>query len=147
VLLKKGFNVSSYPYYPGTKANYCCADSRTAFVIDPEGNLYKCWNDIGNLKRSVGNIKENEKENKNSKIPSLLFEYLLWSPFDNQECIGCEILPLCMGGCPYNGLKNKKVDCEKWKYGLTDILKTRYDIYCFEGAKKSEMCCNHSEQS
>ncbi|MDR1260315.1 MAG: radical SAM/SPASM domain Clo7bot peptide maturase [Oscillospiraceae bacterium] len=137
VLLKKGFTAVEYPYYPGAKANYCCADSLTAFVVDPQGNLYKCWNDIGNAKRRVGNLKEE----KNFGISNLFFEYLLWSPFDKQTCVDCEVLPLCMGGCPYNGLRNKKPDCEKWKYNLLDVLKTRYDIYCTQEEKEGK--CEH----
>ncbi|MDR1354023.1 MAG: SPASM domain-containing protein [Oscillospiraceae bacterium] len=140
ILLEKGFNASDFPYYPSIKANYCCADSLTAFVVDPKGNLYKCWNDIGNLKLSVGNVKERESQ----KISNVALEYLLWSPFDKPECVSCEVLPICMGGCPYNGLKNKKPDCEKWRYGLIDVLKTRYDVYCMQGDENEEQsgdCC------
>lgn len=131
ILLKYGFKAESYPFYPGVKSNYCCADTLSAYVVGPNGDLYKCWNDVGCSERSVGNIKEPvEKYNK------VYLDYLLWSPFDSQECIECNLLPLCMGGCPHHGLKSKKPECEMWKYNLENSLKTRYDIYCNEIAKR-----------
>lgn len=124
ILLKYGFKADDYPFYPGVKANYCCADTLSAYVVGPNGDLYKCWNDVGNKERVVGNIKEPIK--KYNKIYS---DYLLWSPFNHEECINCNILPLCMGGCVYNGLERGKPECEKWIYNLDDILKVRYDIF------------------
>lgn len=29
------------------------------------------------------------------------------------------------GGCPYEGLKQGKPDCEKWRYNLMDVLKNK----------------------
>lgn len=92
VLLKYGFKAENYPYYPGVKANYCCADALNAYVVGPDGMLYKCWNDIGNAKRSVGNIKESQQ-----KYNKLYLDYLMWSPFDYEKCRECSYLPLCMG--------------------------------------------------
>ena len=33
--------------YPRPRSNCCGADSNHSWVIDDEGYLYKCWNDIG----------------------------------------------------------------------------------------------------
>ena len=127
ILNSKGFDSSSYPYYPGTKSNYCCADSISSFVIDPLGNMYKCWNDVGNISRKVGNITD---ENNGLEANPLHIRYMLWSPFDYDECKNCNILPICMGGCPYEGQKQGKPDCEKWKYNLLDTLKFTYERQC-----------------
>ncbi|MBQ3067602.1 MAG: SPASM domain-containing protein [Oscillospiraceae bacterium] len=124
ILLKHGFRTVDYPYYPGVKANYCCADRLDSFVVGHDGELYKCWNDVGVKKHSVGNIK-NDLALTNSNV--LHQKYLLWSPFNYTECVECEYLPICMGGCPFNGMKSGKPECEKWVYNLIDILKVRYD--------------------
>lgn len=118
MLNSKGFKSSSYPHYPGTKANYCCADSVSSFVIDPKGNMYKCWNDVGNVSRKVGNVLEKERH-----FNTLNTKYIFWSPFAFEECKECNILPICMGGCPYEGQKKGRPDCEKWRYNLLDVLK------------------------
>ncbi|MGB9679661.1 MAG: radical SAM protein [Thermoanaerobacteraceae bacterium] len=41
ILYKRGFISQGYPYYPGTKANYCTADTISSFVVDPDGYMYK----------------------------------------------------------------------------------------------------------
>lgn len=124
ILYKKRFTSNTYPYYPGIKANYCCADSSSAFVVDPKGYLYKCWNDVGNTSRSVGNVKNPENlTDENNMVNS---KYLLWSPFKFSKCKECEVLPLCMGGCSYTGLRNDNPECENWKYVLDEVLKSIY---------------------
>ena len=53
---------------------------------------------------------------------------MLWSPFDFDKYQKCNILPICMGGCPYEGQKSGKPDFEKWIYNLIDTLKFTYDV-------------------
>lgn len=126
ILHSRGFNVQGYPYYPGIKANYCCADSSSSFVLDPEGYMYKCWNDVGNTERAVGQITK-VKEAPNEDMYMRNVDYILWSPFNHEKCIECNLLPICMGGCPFNGERNSMdPDCEKWKYNLEDVLKLTY---------------------
>jgi len=121
IMKEKGFDTTDYPYYPYVKGNYCCADSLSAYVIDPQGYMYKCWNDIGNIEKSVGNITSIDKVTSKNEIVNL--EYLMWSPFEFEECIKCKILPICMGGCPYSAMKsNNKPECENWKYNLEQTL-------------------------
>lgn len=121
VLHKYGFSCSTYPLYPGVKGNYCCADSAHSFVVDPNGYLYKCWNDIGNTDRSVGSILDSKSISSTQLMT--LSDYMLWTPFDFKECRECALLPICMGGCPYNGLKRgHRPECEKWKYILKNSI-------------------------
>lgn len=126
ILHERGFNIDGYPYYPGIKANYCCADSIGSFVLDPQGYMYKCWNDVGNVERAVGDIKK-VKETPADKMLMRNIDYLFWTPFDFPKCVECELLPICMGGCPFNGeKKGGEPDCEKWKYNLESVLKLTY---------------------
>ena len=127
MLFDNGFaGANEYPLYPGVKGNYCCADSAGSYVVDPEGYLYKCWNDVGQTERSVGSVSDlNTASDLQQRVQA---DYLLWSPFDHQKCVECEILPICMGGCPYNGMWHKgEPECEKWKYNMTETLQFVYD--------------------
>mgnify|MGYP000846534022 FL=1 len=127
-LFENGFPASDYPLYPGIKRNYCCADSIGSYVVDPDGRMYKCWNDIGNASRSVGSVLDLGEASDAQQ--SLLSSYLLWSPFDHEKCLSCEILPICMGGCPYNGIRHSgEPECEKWKYNIGDALRFIYTNY------------------
>lgn len=132
ILHKRGYEISGrYPFYPSIKANYCCADHVSAYVIDPEGYMYKCWNDVGNVKRAVGNVCT-IKEKVDDKMFAMNLDYILWSPFEHEECKECSILPICMGGCPYKGLTGKKPSCEKWVYSLEQTIISTYYQQCKE---------------
>lgn len=126
ILNSKNFSVSSYLIYPKIKTNYCCAGSAFSFVIDPRGNMYKCCHDIGDTSKKVGNVIE-LRETNNLYINNLHAKYMFWSPFKYDKCKNCSILPICMGGCPNEGLKQKKPECEQWKYNLLEVLKFAYE--------------------
>ena len=88
---------------------YCVADKLNGFVINYDGSILKCWEDL-----------EDEKEMINMKIGTVkdgitnLNKFSGWmniSPFEDPECVDCEILPLCMGGCPKFIMKGHKL-CE-----------------------------------
>ncbi len=126
ILNERGFNLTGYPYYPGIKGNYCCADNSTSFVIDPKGYMHKCWNTIGKNDQAVGNIINYKDAPTNTMLVNNV-KWMTWNPFDFEECLACKILPICMGGCPYNGLENgNQPNCEKWKYNLEEVLKYTY---------------------
>jgi radical SAM additional 4Fe4S-binding domain len=125
ILHAKGFISDNYLYYPRIKSNYCCYDSANAFVIDPDGNMYKCWNDIGTTDRSIGNVNNWNSTCNNDKYMKYI-NSVLWSPFESDKCRKCKLLPICMGGCPFNGVKAGHPECEKWLYSLYDTLKFTY---------------------
>ncbi|MCC8095335.1 MAG: SPASM domain-containing protein [Tannerellaceae bacterium] len=51
-------------------------------------------------------------------------------PFDDQECLACNVFPICGGGCPIDRQKKKegiKIDhCSAYKTMLADMLPIYY---------------------
>lgn len=100
----------------------CAVRNRNAIVIGSEGELYKCWQDVGCKDKVVGYI--------NGKVTNepLLLRYLVGAdPFEDPKCQECFLLPVCGGGCPYSRLQNvyegKSVDtCLLIKDNLKDFL-------------------------
>ena len=88
--------------YPVLKHNFCCADQINAFVIDADGRVYKCWDDIGIYDRSIGELKDLN----NKKDASILMQYILYDPTEDKKCADCGILPICMGGCHSSRLQD-----------------------------------------
>lgn len=112
--------------YPHPIDNYCGADSTSTFVVGPEGNLYKCWSDIGIEDRKVGNVLTGEKGTVHN---CLGMQYLLYNPIHDPMCRECEVLPLCKGGCPNKRLTQVGADrCSEHKYVIDEYFKTCIDL-------------------
>ena len=88
--------------YPRHERYECAIRNKNSLVIGPEGELYKCWNDVGDVTKIVGNI-DGAIENQD-----LLLRYLVGAdPFEDPKCKSCILLPVCGGGCPYLRIKNE----------------------------------------
>lgn len=120
ILKKYNFPRNHKSFLPEPISIYCDAEKMYAYNLDHELNLYKCWNEIGNPTNSIGklgDINRTEKQRANER------KYILWNPFETKKCSKCKYLPLCMGGCPYLGLKTHKNQCDKWKFVINNMLK------------------------
>jgi len=103
--------------YPMLKSAACGADSISSYVIDAEGWIYKCWCDIGIDECKVGSII-NDFNPTNGRF----YEYMLFDPTTSEPCKDCNVLPLCMGGCPYKRVLGSVDNCSNHKYILRKCL-------------------------
>lgn len=105
--------------YPSLRGNYCGADCATSFVIDSDGSIYKCWNEVGRKELAVGHVL-----NRTPKGNYEIFDkYMLFDPTQDPECSKCKVLPICMGGCPYyrvHGRSNEQ--CSVFKNSLQSYI-------------------------
>jgi uncharacterized protein len=120
-LLKKGITEPAYP----SISSGCGATSTNSYVIGPLGELYKCWNHVGEKSQIVGYI------DKPVELNELYVNYLHQSFETDKECRDCKFLPICMGGCVDIMIKSKQgllpeKDCAKWKYYLQKQLELYY---------------------
>ncbi|MEG0249554.1 MAG: SPASM domain-containing protein [Peptostreptococcus sp.] len=90
----------------------CGAINDNSFIIDPYGDLYKCWDDIGKKDFNVGNISDGVSYN------DTFLYYANYNPFLSKDCIECNILPICMGGCPLERKISGKNICRSKKYNI-----------------------------
>lgn len=114
-------------YYPFIRDNICMAQHVNSFVIDPKGNVFKCWLDIGKKDRIVSNI--NGKGMINGGV---FIKYLVsCNPYYDSKCQKCRIFPICGGGCQHDRIENKYYSgihniCSIYKEGLDKLLLTHY---------------------
>jgi uncharacterized protein len=123
----KKYKYAPISLYPNNSFSECAVRNPNYIVIGPEGEIYKCWNDVGNPKMIVGDLLNKHPINNNL----LLRYYTAGDPFDDDECRNCFHLPLCGGGCPYlrikNEYENKKIEtC----YAKKDYLQEFLKLYC-----------------
>lgn len=102
--------------------NYCCATFTKLLVLDTSGNVFKCWNDIGNNKKIIFNI--NSPRNKNNFLESMY--YIFSDPIYDKKCSKCFLLLSCFGGCPQIKADTKKRACELAKHKPKEFLEALY---------------------
>ncbi|MBU1052688.1 MAG: geopeptide radical SAM maturase [Proteobacteria bacterium] len=100
-ILKRGYNTQKI--MPMT----CMVESTNSYVVNFDGVVCKCPGFIGKKGYEVGDLLTGTKDCASYK-PGI------WK---NEDCAGCEYLPLCYGGCRYmTFLRNgtiDTVDCQK----------------------------------
>lgn len=117
LLLEHGFRIERLPMPLFT---FCIAQLVNAFLIDHQGEIYKCFNYPGDTAKSMGNIRA--AVDYNHPNFSSLFEF---NPYEDDLCKECAILPVCLGGCPSRRIdRNMKREdlCESWKHNLPQML-------------------------
>jgi len=125
-LRQRGFKTGQTPYYPRI-ANSCTANQMNAFVVDPDGDMYKCWSEIGDKPARIGNIIDFKQRGKDERMREI--RWLTWEPFDYADCLACKVLPICMGSCAYRAMfvNKDRPDCAEWKYGLEHYVRARFN--------------------
>lgn len=109
--INNGYNINYEAFYPVRINSNCVCDQINSGVIDPEGNVYKCWEEIGDKSACVGEIGDQTVFN----LPSCYFDYMLFDPTLDKRCSKCKVLPVCMGGgCPLRRSRDKVRNCEEF---------------------------------
>ena len=117
---KKAWERGLYRFsFPSFNACFCGAITFNNYVIDPLGDLYKCWNTIGYKEMNLGNVFDGIKMNEN------LTRWINYNQY-NSKCSGCNVFPICNGGCPYHSLTAGENKCRSFKYNHTDIIDLFY---------------------
>jgi uncharacterized protein len=99
----RGFGAPSVPRPTGAP---CTAVRKGEWVIGPRGDLWKCWDSVGDPRQVLGNVLEIERaEAVVDDSP-----WLRYDPFDDPECTRCIALPVCMGGCAHHALEDGQRD-------------------------------------
>ncbi len=119
--VEKGYKLSSLPF-PATM--FCGATHPNSFTVDPNGDIHRCWNHIGDHNNRVGYLDDSGIQLLESDE-----KWMKYNPYSNFECNDCSSFTLCNGGCPYNvivlGGRQEK-NCMPWKWNLNEIIKLAY---------------------
>jgi uncharacterized protein len=86
------------PSLPRPSVAPCTAVRKNEVVVGSEGELYKCWDSVGNKLEVTGSIFDYGNPNGRAQ------RWLSYDPFSDEECRGCIALPVCMGGCAHHGM-------------------------------------------
>lgn len=123
-VISMGFSMNKMTVYPSVKYNYCCADYVNSFVVDVDGFLYKCWNQVGMPESSCGKVNESS-----TSVSNNFLSWIQRTPIENKECQQCKMLPICMGGCPDLSRKtgDERPVCDTIKFNLDKVIEFYYE--------------------
>ncbi|MBR3457488.1 MAG: SPASM domain-containing protein [Selenomonadaceae bacterium] len=122
------YGIEALSLFPPAPRVGCTLTNRNAFVVGPDGEVYKCWDDVGVREAVVGHIDSRTDWNmariaKGMVAPSYL---------DSAECHDCFYFPICDGGCHLMRMKNiqdgnQRDVCSYFKHHLDEILELHYE--------------------
>jgi uncharacterized protein len=85
---------------PQPVATPCTAVRENELVVGANGELYKCWDSVGNEQEVVGHLRSWRDPNDR------VLKWLHYDPFADDDCRSCVALPTCMGGCAHHQMTN-----------------------------------------
>lgn len=102
-----------------------CASQSNGYVLDPLGNIYPCWEVIGNNKCLEGIYTKNGITWNNEIIRQ-------WKNLDVSQrtpCKYCKYALLCGGGCPYHYLLGENMSCKLYRKAFDKEVNLAYANY------------------
>lgn len=130
------YGIEIKSFLPKYRRHSCVASKYWAFVVGPEGELYKCWRMVGNKQQEVGNVKT-------GGINMAKFSrYLTGADYtQDKTCLDCEFITLCGGGCPLVRLRNKYEGtdfnhCCPEKSSMEKLMEMRYEMFLKQRQEK-----------
>ncbi len=85
-----------YDLRPMRKHLYCGLYSDNQYTIAPNGDVYKCWEHVGQKEHLMGRLADNGDL---VDITYAFYDWMSVDPVKNAECRECIYLPVCGGGC------------------------------------------------
>jgi uncharacterized protein len=112
----------------------CAATSGSQIVITPDGNVGVCHGCLSNRQFFVSSIND---EVFNASTNPVFMEWAQLTPVNKPECLSCEALGICGGGCPVNAMRSHQGNtihsrddrfCVHAKKTLAFLIKDLYKI-------------------
>ena len=89
---------------PEPVATPCTATNVNELVVGANGELYKCWDSVGNKQEEIGHLRSWKDPNDR------VLKWLRYDPFTDEGCRSCIALPTCMGGCAHHAMLDRAGD-------------------------------------
>lgn len=100
-ILRRGYPTSKLMPMP------CQVEIADAFVVNYDGAIYKCPTFIGRKGFEIGTLRDGVSDYRDT------YRLDIWK---DGQCLDCEYLPICFGGCRYMSFVREgeiRIDCKK----------------------------------
>lgn len=102
-----------------------CAAQVNGYVLDPLGDIYPCWEVIGNKKHLEGSFLNDTIVWNNDVVK-------VWHNTNvckDELCAKCRYALLCCGGCPYYHMRGENMQCTFYKRTFAIEVNKAYAQY------------------
>lgn len=103
----------------------CTAVKPNSYVVVPNGDLHKCWDTVMDPKLRVGSVFGGTRKS-DGRTEAM---WNAWSPFENEVCSNCQLVPACAGACAFKFVHNDyasgetgKLPCPSLKFNMAEQL-------------------------
>lgn len=111
----------------------CTAVKGNTLVIDANGNLVKCYKDVGVVSEAIGTVETGPKSIRN---------LLKWMDLQipREACRDCLVLPICLGGCHKQWISgaSKDVICNPLVFNIDERIHLYFESERALGIEKSK---------
>ncbi len=97
---------------------YCGMYKDLYYTFAPSGDLYKCWELVGQENHKIGEFKDDGSVN----FLNPLWDWMSHNPLENKSCQACSYLPTCGGGCGGISYANHQTYHEKVCFKIKGII-------------------------
>lgn len=108
-----------------SRFTHCDAGCLYSFCFDPAGDVYKCWNQVGDKTYRYANVRDLLEHQENIRMEQTL-PFLTRSFPEDEECLNCKVLPLCMGGCIMKRVFEHQKSCSPIRYNAEAYVLGKY---------------------
>lgn len=125
ILFEEGYLMDINRLLPRREQSVCTAMLNNYFLINADGYLFRCDQELHCRENSVGHCREGVIHNAN--LRRWLDDSLA------EECIRCEFLPICQGGCKFYRMRNDPnlSPCVEHKFIFDILMEIVYRLYAF----------------
>jgi uncharacterized protein len=98
----------------------CHALRDATYVFGPKGHVYRCWHELGHPEVAIDHAKDGGGN------PARRLFWLNYDPLLDPECAECDVLPLCLGGCPEQRRKGIRppMCCSPLRWHLDEFVRS-----------------------
>ncbi|MCR5289635.1 MAG: radical SAM protein [Treponema sp.] len=120
--------VEAMSLFPHMASYGCTLTRHNAYVVGPDGELYKCWDDIGLPEMVIGHIDDFTNWNMSLYARGMVGASYL----ESEECKNCFYFPVCDGGCHKIRLRNlmdkgNRDCCSYFRDHLEELLELHFE--------------------
>lgn len=120
--------INALSTFPHMTMGGCTMTKRNAYVVGPDGELYKCWDDVGRKDLEIGSVDSFLDWN----MPLVAEGMIGASYLEDEQCEKCFFFPICDGGCPKMRMLNKRDGrkrdtCSYFKHHIKTLLELHYE--------------------